>query len=320
MRYVDFVYPYLVDTFAFVTKVPRRLPFKKAITQPFRFEVWLCILASLATTSLVLGLLWRWTPRRFLVGQPPDFWLLLATLTHQSGWRSAYKTTSFRFLLGSWLLLTTVTANAYSCLLLSLLNVPEYDEQIDTVPQLERAIRAGKVAAGTANGTAQARFIMSSTAGTLNLIRQQVEKNPDLLVERKTLGLQKAAKESYSYIDTRLGLRGALAEMNVSTLKVSTGDFGTTFFSLALQKTCFYGEIFSRKSRHLVETGHFLKWERDDTFRYSAKKQEVASRDASTFDVLDLSDMFGATMILLCGVALSTCMLALELLFVRPAH
>lgn len=84
-------------------------------------------------------------------------------------------------------------------------------------------------------------------SGALVTIRRGIENDPDLLVPQKKVGLDRAIRSNYAYIDTRLGLRGALADMNATTVMVSSGHLGATFFSMAMQKTCFYLDVFTKK-------------------------------------------------------------------------
>ncbi|EEC15597.1 hypothetical protein IscW_ISCW011819 [Ixodes scapularis] len=142
-----------------------------------------------------------------------------------------------------------------------------------------------------------------STEGTLNTIRQLIEKNGELLVPRKSVGLDKALREDYAYIDTRMGLRGALADMNATTVEVSSGDLGNTYFSMAIQKTCFYKEAFSRISQWLVESGHFIKWEREEQ-PPNPRKTNIDIVEAASSS-LDLSDFLSHLVILLGGYTLA---------------
>ncbi|CAN7945311.1 unnamed protein product, partial [Ixodes hexagonus] len=82
--FVDYVYPFMVDVFAFVTKKPTRIPLTQAILHPFQTSVWIGLMASLVTAWAGLRLLRRWTPREHLVGSQPGIWFLLAALVRQS--------------------------------------------------------------------------------------------------------------------------------------------------------------------------------------------------------------------------------------------
>lgn len=81
---------------------------------------------------------------------------------HAGNWSGEYRTVSFRCLVGAWLALSLVAANAYSCLLHSVMSVPAFGARVSTIEELEAALQAGKMTAGTANGTAQARAILVS--------------------------------------------------------------------------------------------------------------------------------------------------------------
>ncbi|EEC10829.1 hypothetical protein IscW_ISCW007047 [Ixodes scapularis] len=82
--FVDFVYPFIVDVFAFVTKTPTRKPLTQAILYPFQRPVWAGLAISLVMAWAGLHLLRRWTPREQLVGSEPGIWFLLAALVRQS--------------------------------------------------------------------------------------------------------------------------------------------------------------------------------------------------------------------------------------------
>ncbi|XP_064482521.1 glutamate receptor U1-like [Ornithodoros turicata] len=313
VKYVDYIYPYIVDCFAFVTKVPRRMPFTHAIVQPFRIQVWLSLLASLAVGAIVLRLLQRWTPDHSLVGRVPDLWLLLATLAYQSGWRSEYQTTSYRIFRGTWLVLAVVLAQAYCCVLLAVLSVPQYEKDIDTVSQLEEAIKSGKMRAGTANGTAQVTLIQMSTTTIMMLIRRLLDEDYDLLVPGKALGLEKAIHENYGYIDTRMGLVAALSDLKATTVKVSAGHMGNTYMSMAVQRNCFYRPHIDTVAQRFLETGHFIKWLRDDAFRYFPR----VLPDDGNFSPLTTSDLVSAVIILLGGFSIASVVLAVEVFHFR---
>ncbi|XP_064454936.1 glutamate receptor U1-like [Ornithodoros turicata] len=312
-KYVDFALPYIVDSFAFVTKSPRILPFAHAILRPFRIEVWFSALASLAVGTIVLRLQARWTQRRFRVGPTPNFWLLLATLVYQNGWRSWYETSSYKIFRGSWLILTVVLANAYNCVLLSVLSVPHYEEVVDTMEELEEAILERRMTAGTSNGTAQATFLLMSTSGVMLLIRRLMEKDRGLLVPSKSIGLQKAIAENYGYIDTRMGLVAAVADLNTTTVKVSNGHMINTYFSMAFHRYCFYRPQFEKTALRFIETGHFEKWLQNDAFNYFTRTEQ----EREGFSPLRPSDLVSAAVILFGGLGVAAIALTAEVLHYR---
>ncbi|CAN7982630.1 unnamed protein product, partial [Ixodes hexagonus] len=150
-----------------------------------------------------------------------------------------------------------------------------------------------------------------ASVGTLYTIRTMLEQNAELLVPRKSVGLDKALRENYAYIDTKMGLRAALADRNATTFEVSTGHLGNTYFSMAMQKTCFYKEAFSRISQRLVESGHFIKWEREEQPR-NPRETNVDIVEASSSS-LALSDFLSHLVILLGGYTLALTALGAEL-------
>ncbi|XP_054926532.2 glutamate receptor-like [Dermacentor andersoni] len=303
--FIDFVYPYITDVFAFVSKAPTPIPLTQAIIYPFQQQVWMALFASLLVAWAGVVVLRRWTPREKLVGDAPDIWLLLATLIRQSDWGSEFRTLSFRCLLTAWLILSVVASNSYSCLLLSFMSVPAFSPRVDTSERLQEAILAGKYTAGTSNGTAQYTLIMESSEGPLATVRACMVRYPDRLVPDKQEGLDKAMRENYAYIDTQRGLRAALHDRQATSIEVSTGHVGTTIMSLAMHKTCFYRDAFSTVSRRLVESGHFLKWEREDQPVRPKMKQ-------NHFKAIELSDVFSHGTILIAGYCLALVALASE--------
>ncbi|KAL3181995.1 hypothetical protein MRX96_035459 [Rhipicephalus microplus] len=340
--FVDFVYPYITDVFAFVSKAPTRLPLTQTIIYPFQQQVWMALFASLLVAWAGVIILRRWTPRDKLVGDAPDIWLLFATLVRQSDWGSEFRTLSFRCLLAAWLLLSLVASNSYSCLLLSFMSVPAFSPHVDTPERLQEAILAGKYTAGTSNGTAQYTLIMETREGPLAAVRSCMLRDSNDLVPNKQVGLDRAVSHNYAYIDTQRGLSAALLERHNTSIEVSTGHIGTTIMSLAMHKTCFYRNAFStaarsswsrvseadgvlvtgmlvplgvfrlsahagrfdllecpsRSSRRLVESGHFLKWEREDQPVQPKLKQ-------SQFKTIEISDVFSHGTILIAGYGLA---------------
>ncbi|XP_049525577.1 uncharacterized protein LOC125946426 [Dermacentor silvarum] len=129
--------------------------------------------------------------------------------------------------------------------------------------------------------------------------------HPDRLVPDKQEGLDKAMRENYAYIDTQRGLRAALHDRQATSIEVSTGHIGTTIMSLAVHKTCFYRNAFSTVSRRLVESGHFLKWEREDQPIRPKVKQ-------SHFEAIELSDVFSHGTILIAGYCMALVALVSE--------
>ncbi|XP_077485128.1 putative glutamate receptor [Amblyomma americanum] len=303
--FIDFVYPYITDVFAFVSKAPTRIPLTQAIVYPFQKQVWTALFASLLVAWSALVLLRRWTPRDRLVGSEPDVWLLFATLVRQSDWSSEYRTLSFRCLLTAWLLLALVASNSYSCLLLSFMSVPAFSPHVDTPEKLQEAILEGRYTAGTSNGTAQFTLIMEAREGPTATVRASMLGRPDLLVPNKQRGLAMAMRENYAYIDTKRGLRAALHDLHAKSIEVSSGHVGTTIMSLATHKTCFYRNAFSTVSKRLVESGHFLKWEREDQPVRPKLKQ-------SHFKDIELSDVYSHGTILIAGFCLALLALAGE--------
>ncbi|KAH8023008.1 hypothetical protein HPB51_009612 [Rhipicephalus microplus] len=247
--FVDFVYPYITDVFAFVSKAPTRLPLTQTIIYPFQQQVWMALFASLLVAWAGVIILRRWTPRDKLVGDAPDIWLLFATLVRQSDWGSEFRTLSFRCLLAAWLLLSLVASNSYSCLLLSFMSVPAFSPHVDTPERLQEAILAGKYTAGTSNGTAQYTLIMETREGPLAAVRSCMLRDSNDLVPNKQVGLDRAVSHNYAYIDTQRGLSAALLERHNTSIEVSTGHIGTTIMSLAMHKTCFYRNAFSTADR-----------------------------------------------------------------------
>ncbi|XP_075748187.1 glutamate receptor ionotropic, delta-1-like [Rhipicephalus microplus] len=296
--FVDFVYPYITDVFAFVSKAPTRLPLTQTIIYPFQQQVWMALFASLLVAWAGVIVLRRWTPRDKLVGDAPDIWLLFATLVRQSDWGSEFRTLSFRCLLAAWLLLSLVASNSYSCLLLSFMSVPAFSPHVDTPERLQEAILAGKYTAGTSNGTAQYTLIMETREGPLAAVRSCMVRDSNDLVPNKQVGLDRAVSHNYAYIDTQRGLSAALLERHNTSIEVSTGHIGTTIMSLAMHKTCFYRNAFSTISRRLVESGHFLKWEREDQPAQPKLKQ-------SQFKTIEISDVFSHGTILIAGYGLA---------------
>ncbi|KAL1423049.1 hypothetical protein MTO96_021438 [Rhipicephalus appendiculatus] len=265
----------------------------------------MALFASLLVAWAGVVVLRRWTPRDKLVGDAPDIWLLFATLIRQSDWGSEFRTLSFRCLLTAWLLLSLVASNSYSCLLLSFMSVPAFSPRVDTPERLQEAILAGKYTAGTSNGTAQYTLIMEAREGPLATVRSCMVRHPDDLVPDKQEGLDRALRKNYAYIDTQRGLRAALHERHDTATEVSTGHLGTTIMSLAVHKTCFYRNAFSTISRRLVESGHFLKWEREDQpVRHKLKQ--------SHFKDIELSDVFSHGTILIAGYGLALIALVSE--------
>ncbi|KAH7946056.1 hypothetical protein HPB49_019682 [Dermacentor silvarum] len=279
--FIDFVYPYITDVFAFVSKAPTRIPLTQAIIYPFQqqardsaclstnpafkthnpalfaqllpmtAQVWMALFASLLVAWAGVVILRRWTPREKLVGDAPDIWLLLATLIRQSDWGSEFRTLSFRCLLTAWLVLSLVASNSYSCLLLSFMSVPAFSPRVDTSERLQEAILAGKYTAGTSNGTAQYTLIMVI---------------PVLNTE----------------------------EMIV---RLANTDLANTWSTVQRR----YGKT----SRRLVESGHFLKWEREDQPIRPKVKQ-------SHFEAIELSDVFSHGTILIAGYCMALVALVSE--------
>lgn len=72
------------------------------------------------------------------------------------------------------------------------------------------------------------------------LIRQLLEEDSGLLVSCQAIGLQKAVSENYAYVDTRMTLLAAVAELNSTEIKVASGRMTNTYISVAFHRRCFY--------------------------------------------------------------------------------
>ncbi|XP_077564654.1 glutamate receptor ionotropic, delta-2-like [Haemaphysalis longicornis] len=171
--FIDFIYPYMEDVFAFVAKAAVRIPLTQAILSPFQLEVWLALMLSLLLAWTGLVVLRRCTPRDKLVGTEPDAWFLMSTLIRQGELKCEYRTLSFRVLLAAWLLLSLVASSSYSCLLLSFMTVPTYSPPVDTAQRLQAALKSGEYGAGTAKATAQHTLIEAPSSGIF-LLREGV--------------------------------------------------------------------------------------------------------------------------------------------------
>ncbi|KAH7950815.1 hypothetical protein HPB52_001941 [Rhipicephalus sanguineus] len=146
---------------------------------------------------------------------------------------------------------------------------------------------------------------MEAREGPLATVRSCMVRHPDDLVPDKQQGLDRALRQNYAYIDTQRGLSAALHDRHATAIEVSTGHVGTTIMSLAMHKTCFYRNAFSTVSRRLVESGHFLKWERQD--------QPVRPKmKHSHFKAIELSDVFSHGTILIAGYGLALVALVSE--------
>ncbi|XP_067681541.1 probable glutamate receptor [Haliotis asinina] len=312
---IDFTVPYFYTNSVLIlsTQDPHKW---LTLLYLFRYEVLVCILASLIFSTVFLFLIEEVTPvRSGTDGRPTEMlsrygnilWYHFGALVANGG---AYlpNTESGRTMISYWWLFTVIMAATYRCNLVAFLTdgreKPPFSNMAEMVQQ--HTYKWGFV-----GGSSHVTLFQESNISVYQRIWQRAEKlatnNPDWLSQDGDKHMRRAAESHYVYIaeETPLVMWDDPRRCNLEMLNEK---FSPTRYAVGLPKNSEHIQDFSQQILKVFESGLLEQWWN----RLKPKHQcEPPSRKAKRVDLLALlSAFYGAGV----GVAMALLVLVFEVI------
>lgn len=135
---IKYLYPFQVDQFTFITRIPRDLIGFNILIKPFSLPVWLCIFISYFCFIVLDQNKMNRLLKRTEFNNESLFWICIGILFCQPHLHLSSARISTKTIVLVWLLSVTILSNFYSGHLSSMLAIPSRSP-LDTVEKLMRA-------------------------------------------------------------------------------------------------------------------------------------------------------------------------------------
>ncbi|XP_076058553.1 ionotropic receptor 93a-like [Oratosquilla oratoria] len=325
----DFSYAYEFVPVGFSMAKPELKPQWQSLYYPLTNEVWVAILAIVIFILLPLYVFSRigrssYDPARDVV---EDTLLVVGTLFGQGLQQNLPNRTSYRMLLGFWLIFAFIISVAYRGNLTASLTSPKYPPRAEDIFDL---VHVGARVGIPSYGQHIKNFLLDSDSPVYRSAGKQIEIVPTFMD-----GLQRVINENFAYLDSRLYMELQLAR-HFTRPDGSLDHYvarEAAFHGLAgwpFPHDAPYKHVFDKRIMYIIEAGLYEKWRRDMLENARIEGQRKAnenrvekedsgerSKKTSAGVALTLTHMQGPLYLLLIGCGLGFLVLCFELLQVR---
>ncbi|XP_054713739.1 uncharacterized protein LOC129223197 [Uloborus diversus] len=327
-KVLDFSDPVMTTSSAILVQKPREPPRNLIFLRPFRnhvsYFVWFLIIIMVPLMAVVLYYVNKKSScyanirskkmKGGLFKFENCFWYMYGAILQQGGVHLP-ETVSARFVVCFWWLFVMVTMATYSGNLIAFLTFPEADWIVTSVYDLART---DSILIVVQEGESIYQGIMDSSTETLQLLKQRIEENRNIVVVNDTTSiLHKVEKGTAAFLNDFFTLseiiKTAYSDSGKCRLALAPNTFLESSLAVAARKGSPYIKEINAFIRHLWHGGLMQHW----TERYSKLKSHecyfiTTSLRGGRKDVT-LKDLLGAFLMLLCGLCISSIIIMTEL-------
>ncbi|XP_069181977.1 glutamate receptor ionotropic, delta-1 [Procambarus clarkii] len=318
---IEFTFPYHVEPSAILTPAVRQSRKITAFLDPFHYQVWLAIAATLVILGPVMhtlaGVPWLafLYPHTQVLNCGPvtllgHYWMLSAALLQQG---VVYPmNAASRVVFGAWITGVIALSCAYTGVLISFLSVPKTEKLIQSLHDLpSQEELKWTFARGSAH---EALFLDKEADGIYAKIGSPFRSDHSGLASSNAQAVAMVLRGTHVYIKERSYLDFAIEEdyhrSGKCNLDIAPVEFFPAGFGWIHRKNDTIGQLFNREFIKMQQTGLFRKWK----LKYWPKPNECTGRGRrSNSKALDVSDMLGSFTVLAFGFLCALIILLLEL-------
>ncbi|KAL1493381.1 hypothetical protein ABEB36_011445 [Hypothenemus hampei] len=258
------------DCASFISLASTSLPRYKAIMGPFRWTVWLALIAIYLGSIPIFSYSDKLS-FKYLLKHPSEienmFWYVFGTFTNcftfksKSSWTNAQRNTT-KLLIGVYWVFTIIITACYTGSIIAFVTLPVYPSVIDTVSQLlEEGYDIGML-----NKGGWPSWFNNLTDESSNKLLQKVDYVSD--VESGLKNVTKAFFWPYAFLGSREELKYIVKtnfslEDRKSLLHISQDCFVTFKVAIVLPMYTVYGEMFENGLQKILQSGLNIKIKSD---------------------------------------------------------
>ncbi|XP_064101201.1 glutamate receptor ionotropic, kainate 2-like [Macrobrachium nipponense] len=209
----------------------------------------------------------------------------------------------------SWYLFCLIVVALYAGMLTAVLAVPEFEEPVDSLTDLAKAVKQG-FTLGVTRESSNEYIFRDATKGIFKEVWGLFnhEDRSKSFVASPSIGMKKILEEKFIFIWFETLGKNFAAGLGSYKFHISRESFFPQSFSYPVPPGAPYKETFSRLIMRIVEGGIMSKWE-DDVFRRNPQTQTGNRRD---FTAITLTHLQAAFILLIIGFLIAFGALTLE--------
>lgn len=303
MKVVGFTYPYTIDSFNFVTKMPAYKPKFLSLVYPFTINVWLSILGCILVMSLVF---FAFQHKKFTYQR-----ILLKTFGNFLSQTSIFpaKKLSGQILVILWSSGTMFITLSYTAVLLSFLTLPLREQGIRNIPELSKGISYGSCISTTIKGNFLPEILARADEEYLRIIGTDLQKRSILITEIENSILFPKEKEKIVVIAPK-----SYITYLKSKYFISEDSFFSLLFSVPFRKSFCCAKKLDTATHRIVASGLHKKVSDEEDFLTALTELSHKGIEEEHDFKLNLIDVSGAFMCLIIGYILSLFTFILEII------
>ncbi|GFT00129.1 glutamate receptor ionotropic, kainate 3 [Trichonephila clavipes] len=209
---LDFTLPFMHTGISILFKKPtEKVKSLFSFLSPFSAEVWLFVMAAFLGVSFVLFLVGRLSPYEWDNINPcrqeekieencftllNSMWFTIASLMQQ-GCEISPRSSSTRTAAGIWYFFTLIMISSYTANLAAFLTIEKVVYPIESAKDLAKQT---KIKYGCLAGGSTKTFFESSTITTFRIMKEFMDKHPEVLMESNEKGKEEVYKGNYAYL------------------------------------------------------------------------------------------------------------------------
>lgn len=321
---VDFTMPFMNLGIGILFKKPtKKIPKLFSFLSPLSVEVWLYMVTAFLGVSLFLFILARFSPYEWVNPHPcnpnPEIlenqfnllntlWFTIGCLMQQ-GCDITPRALSTRLAAGMWWFFTLIMVSSYTANLAAFLTVERLGAPIENVEDLAKQshIQYGSVQ----SGSTQAFFRYSNYSTYKRMWTVMESARPSVFTEDNDKGVERVLKGNYAFLMESTSIEYRV-ERNCELTKIGA-NLDSKGYGIALPTGSPYRTLISNSILKLQEIGG-LRLLKDRWWKLKGggrcrKEEKATSVSASE---LDLANVGGVFLVLTCGMAIATFIVAIE--------
>ncbi|XP_064088894.1 glutamate receptor ionotropic, kainate glr-3-like [Macrobrachium nipponense] len=313
---VDFTYSYYRSVIAVFSRAPRQKDRAMAVLTPFTPQVWLCITLSILILGAVISI--KSKVSDFLLKEEDDtgwnlqwntFNLFRSLVSQGSDIYAKHWWT--RIILLSWFVSCLTFSASYSGMLTAALAQPAFDEPVDSLKDLPKAVKEG-FTLGVKAGTNIEYLFKEATEGIYKRTWELFDHGDRTrsFVDDNVTGMKRVLESDFLLIGMKVVCELLVMKMGRNKFHIGRDDFFPHSIAIPLPRGAPYREAFDQVMMRMVEGGLISKWRGEEVRRV----EERTSDDAVTSQAyaITLRHLQAAFFILITGLALATVSLIVE--------